>query len=283
MAKLIKKNLSKWIQLKARKPISVEDETHESEISVGEVFALRLLRKGIQLVDGEGREFHAYDISDIEARDILDNSERILKQPIDVKSAWQIIQAIYFPKLKACKFKSLEDDDGVAGYWELRSRTLALDFSEPDWIGNLIHEMCHQELEEVRKVKQEHTHDKHFQKLARQTNAKIYDLASETSREMKKANASRKPLGFNGNSSLPKFIVTVEDGKLIVCASILSDSNLNIYAVDSDGGILSIHKAGQFKATPEDVRMFKSNFKGDLKAKLIRAEQAVIRHLESNI
>lgn len=281
MAILIKKAISKWIQFKARKPLAVEDNLHESEISTGEVFAIRVLRNQLQLVDGEGKEFFAYNVSAREVRSILNNSERVLKQSIDVKSAWQIVKTIYFPKLKVPKFSDMDKDSATAGYWSIGTRTLALDFSEPDWIGNLIHEMCHQELEEVRKVKQEHTHDKHFQKLAVETNAKIYDLASEVASQLESIGGKFTPLDMS-KGILPKYMITVDGGEVLVGATILYDSNLTVYIILDDGNIVQVHTSGQFVARKSDIAKFKKNFKGNLNKALVSGKKSVLAHLERN-
>lgn len=222
-------------------------------------------------------DFKTFSISSNEAKRILKDATRKDKQTISLKNAWNLAQAIYFPEMQPCTLKTKKSDkDGVVGYWDQSKRVLALDTSVSDWVGDLLHEMCHQHLEDTKGLVMKNVHDSRFTKLANSVGAKIYDLSKDVEEAKAKTGFDRVKLKSNWSKTAPpEFITTFDEDGLYVGAVLAHDKNNVLYVLVPNVGLLRIAPAGQFEATKKDVATFKK-FYGTRYKEVIEANRQKI-------
>lgn len=264
-------SINNTLMLKAKSAIA------KYNISTGTHLGLSSKAGNITLHVIGRNDFQTFSISSKEAKNLLKEHARKDKQTITLKNAWNLAQAIFFREMQSCTLKTKKSDkDGVVGYWDQSKRVLALDISVNDWFGDLLHEMCHQHLEDTKGLVMKDVHDSRFTKLATSVGAKIYDLSKDVEEVKAKTGFDRVKLKSNwSKTKQPEFITTFDEDGIYVGAVLAHDKNNVLYVLVPNVGLLRIAPAGQFEATKRDIASFKK-FYGTRYKEVIEANRQKI-------
>lgn len=253
--------LSISAQLKLKNTLVLHAQTAVPKYGIkrGATFGISI-KSGNLFIHSHREDAVGIEITRTAAKSILKSHRRQHVQSLTLKNAWELASAIYFPDMRLPSLKKKTSArDGVVGYWDQKNRVLALDLNIEDWFGDLLHEMCHQHLEDTKGLVMRNAHDSRFTKLANSVGAKIYDLSGEVEKQRIKSGKTRKKLPSNwSRKKTPEFITTFDEGKMYVGAVLAYDKNNVLYIKCPDiNGFLAIAPAGQFEAQDEDIAYMK--------------------------
>lgn len=283
MAITTKRKSKNWIEYTAARKISIEDDTHEAELAKGDTFFIGISKGNVQFIDPDGGQYYVYDVDPEGIGKVLPKQNRNPKQTISLAEAYNIVKAIYFPKLRKIKLVSKMKDmpRDVEGNWNPSTRVMYINTTSSDWVGTVLHEIIHQHLTEI--GNEEPAHGKTFKRLSKQINANDIDWKAELKADLVNFNIDYTPFNFKDgqitNSNRPEYACLNEGSKIHKFYVVAIEPNNNIaFGMTKKGSKINIKMYQAellLKPKPADIKEVKAMFGSKLEAD----REQVLRHL----